>query len=160
MKKITLFLFLLTATFGFSQNTVTADPAAAWTSYMNVFDTGGGFQFGQGGAAWTLGNLQTTIGASDITLQPNFNAYAENVGGTAGDIAYWTNSPDGGVTPGPTGNKLMEASTFVEPGATFNGQDLTFSGVVTSNTLAGSVNGAFAFTTEFFIKALDPGAVI
>jgi hypothetical protein len=158
MKKITLLLFSLTAFWGFSQNTVTADPAAAWLSYMNVFDTGGNFQFGQGGAQWTLANLQTTIGASDITLQPNFNAYAENVGGTPGDIAYWTNSPDGGTTPGPTGNKLMEASTFVEPGPSFNEEDLTFSGVVTSNTLAGTVNGGFAYTTEFFIKALDPAA--
>lgn len=158
MKKITLLLFLLTASFGFSQNTVTVDVSGAvtWNSYMNVFDNpadatpdcGGGFCFGNG---WSIANLKTTIGASDITLQPNYNAYADALGGNDGDRNYWTNSTDGGVTAGPTGNKTMEASTFVEPGATFNGQDLTFTGNVVSNTIAG-------VTAEFFIKALDPNA--
>ena len=44
----------------------------------------------------------------------------------------------------------MEASTFVEPGATFSGVDLTFSGNVQSNTLDSN------YTAKFFIKALDP----
>lgn len=156
MKKITLFLIILTASFGFSQNTVTVDVSAAWNGYMNVFDNpadgtpncGGGFCFGSG---WAISDLKTVIGGSTITLKPNYNTYSNSIGGTNGDRDYWTNSTDGGVTAGPTGNKICEASTFVEPGASFNGQDLTFTGNVVSNTITG-------VTAEFFIKALDPGA--
>ena len=53
MKKITLFIFLITASFGFSQNTVTVDVADTWLGYMVVFDNpsgptqqcGGGYCF-------------------------------------------------------------------------------------------------------------------
>ncbi|WP_237232348.1 T9SS type A sorting domain-containing protein [Flaviramulus multivorans] len=157
MKKITLFFILLTASYGFSQNTVTVDVNATWNGFMNVFDNpadgtpncGGGYCFGSG---WAVADLKTVIGGSDITLQPNYNGYANAVGGTDGDRDYWTNSSDGGVTAGPLGNKIMEASTFVEPGAGFNGQDLTFTGNVVSNTIGGN------WTAEYFIKALDPNA--
>ncbi|MBT8252356.1 MAG: T9SS type A sorting domain-containing protein [Flavobacteriaceae bacterium] len=157
MKKITLILFLLTAFFGFSQNTVTVDVGASWNGYMNVFDNaadptpdcGGGFCFGSG---WAIPDLKTVIGGSDITLQPNYNGYANSLGGTNADRDYWTNSSDGGVTAGPLGNKEMEASTYVEPGASFNGQDLTFTANVVSNSIGGN------WTAEYFIKALDPGA--
>jgi hypothetical protein len=140
MKKITLLFILLTASFGFSQNTVTVDVGATWNGYMNVFDNpsdptpdcGGGFCFGN---PWGIPDLKTVIGASTITLQPNYNNY------NASD-PYWAD--------GPLGNKMCEASTFVEPGASFNGQDLTFTGNVVSNTIVG-------VTAEFFIKALDPG---
>jgi hypothetical protein len=152
MKKITLFIFILTVYVSNAQNNVTVDVGAAWTSYMNVFDTGGNYLFGQGGAQWTLANLKTTIGASDITLQPNYNAYAEALLADDAARAYWTNSSDGGVTAGPLGNKIMEASTFVEPGASFNGVDLTFSGNVMSNTLDAG------YVATFWIKALDPDA--
>jgi hypothetical protein len=155
MKKITLLFILLTTSYGFSQNTVTVDVAANWNGFMNVFDNpadptpncGGGYCFGSG---WAVADLKTVIGASDITLQPNYNGYANAVGGTNGDRDYWTNSSDGGVTAGPLGNKIMEASTFVEPGATFNDQDLTFTANVVSNTIGGN------WTAEYFIKALDP----
>lgn len=123
-------------------STVTVDVASSWTGYMNVFDNPadptpdcagtGGFCFG---SAWGIGDLKTVIGASDITLQPNFNLY------NASD-PYWAD--------GATGNKICEASTFVEPGSAFNGNDLTFTGEVTSNTLDAG------YTAEFFIKALDP----
>jgi hypothetical protein len=154
MKKITLLLFLLTASFGFSQNTVTVDVSKIWKSYMNWFDNPadttpdctGGFCDGNG---WSIANLKTTIGASNITLQPNYSTYAGALIGDNNARNYWTNSSDGGVTAGPLGNKMMEASTFVEPGATFNGQDLTFTGNVLSNNIVG-------VTAEFFIKALDP----
>ena len=46
---------------------------------MNVFDMNGGFQFGSN---WAVQDLKTTIdqNANTITLQPNFNAYADNPG--------------------------------------------------------------------------------
>lgn len=135
MKKITLIICLLIASISYSQNTVTVDVNASWAGYMNVFDTGGAFQFGQ---PWGVSDLKTTIGASDITLQPNYNAYGD------GTDPYWAN--------GAIGNKLMEASTYVEPGATFNGVDLTFTGTVDTNNLDSG------WTAEYFIKALDPNA--
>ncbi len=98
----------------------------------------GGYEFG---SSWEVSALKTTLDASanTIVLQPNFNTYAEN----AAD-AYWVNQSTG------EGEKTMEALTFVEPGAFFNGQDLTFSGAVQSNTLD---NG---YAAKYFIKALNP----
>ncbi len=143
---------LLASSQSFSQNTVDASATDNWTGYMTVFDLGGAYMFGSG---WGVADLKTTADSASntITLQPNFNTYADNVGGAAGDVAYWTNSPDGGVTPGPTGNKMMDANTFAEPGATFNGVDLTFRGSVSAYTLDTSL-----YTAKFFIKALDPAA--
>ena len=66
-----------------------------------------------------------------------------NVYGDGSD-PYWVDQTTG------EGVKIMEASTYVEPGVTFNGQDLTFTGNVVSNTLDA------AYEAKFFIKALDP----
>ena len=134
---------------GTDSNTVTVDVAAAWRGYMNVFNTSGGFEFGDG---WGVPELKTTIGESNIILQPNYNTYTNALLGSDADRAYWTNSTNGGATPGPIGNKNMAASTYVEPGASFNGKDLTFTGNVVSNTLKSD------YTAEFFITALDPNA--
>ncbi|WP_299016957.1 T9SS type A sorting domain-containing protein [uncultured Polaribacter sp.] len=128
-------------------NIVTIDPAVAWKGYITVFDTSGGYQFG---SEWGFADVKTSFDGSSIVLQPNFNAYANALGGADGDRAFWTNSTDGGVTAGAKGNKIMEASSFVEPGETFNGKDLTFTGKIVANTLSE------AYTGKFFIKALDP----
>ena len=135
MKKITIYILILTCIISHAQNSVTADASSTWTGYMNVFDTAGGYQFGD---AWAVADLQTIVDATagTITLQPNFNAY------NATD-AYWS---DGNGN----GNKLMEATTKAEPGATYNEADLTFSGYVVSNTLDAG------YTAKYFIKALDP----
>lgn len=119
-------------------NFVTVDVASNWVGYMNWFFTPADGGAWDGGSAWGVADLKTVIGASNITLQPNFNLYGD------GSDAYWAN--------GAIGNKMMEASTFVEPGSTFNGVDLTFTGNVVSHTIAAG------YTAEFFIKALDPGA--
>lgn len=91
--------------------------------YMNVFNTDGfdpagqgGFQFGSG---WSLNDLQAISAAGALTnrqftLLPNINTYADNVGGATNDVAYWTNSEDGGNTPGLDGNKWMEALCYYE----------------------------------------------
>ena len=141
MKKLyTLFLAFFTSICILNaQNNIAVDAADNWTGYMNVFDMSNAYQFGSG---WGVSDLKTTLDltANNITLQPNFNTYADNPGDP-----YWQN--------GAIGNKLMEASTYVEPGATFNGTDLTFSGEVVSNTL-----DAALYTAKYFIKALDPAA--
>ena len=136
-----LLLFSFTLVFGATQaqNNVNATASDSWTGFMNVFETqanGGGYAFG---SSWGVSDLKTEIDsvANTITLFPNFNTY------NASD-PYWSDS----ITN--SGNKDMEASTYVEPGATFNGQDLTFKGQVVSNTLDAS------YSASFFIKALDP----
>jgi hypothetical protein len=131
---------------GNSGNDVTVDVNANWTGYINAFNVADGSfatGFPRNGAAG-VAILKTTIGTDNITLQPNFELYESNPGD-----AFWTN--------GAIGNKIVECSTFVEPGASFNGNDLTFSGTVDSNTLGNDALGN-PYEAKFFIKALDPGA--
>ena len=127
---------LLSSTAAVAQNLVDASASDAWIGYMNVFNLGGGYEFG---SAWEVPALQTTLdgGENTVTLQPNFNTYEENP-----DDLFWVND-DG------TGNKDLEALTFVEPGPTFNEFDLIFQGSVISHTLAEGYNA------QFFIKALN-----
>ena len=88
------------------------------TGYANVFDTGGGYQFGSG---WAVGDLKATVDGNTVTLQPNFNAY------DPADV-YWSN--------GAVGNKIFEANLFDEVVPTPVGTGTyTFSGYVDSNTL-------------------------
>lgn len=139
MKKLYTLIaaILLSSTAAVAQNLVDASASDAWIGYMNVFNLGGGYEFG---SAWEVPALQTTLdgGENTVTLQPNFNTYEENP-----DDLFWVND-DG------TGNKDLEALTFVEPGPTFNEVDLIFQGSVISHTLAEGYNA------QFFIKALNP----
>lgn len=145
MKKIITSLFVVAAatTYTFGQNNIDADASDAWIAYMNVSDLpadGGAYQFG---SSWDVTQVKTTLDgtANTITLQPNFNTYAENPGD-----AFWINQTT------MEGNKWMEGLTFVEPGATFNDADLTFSGSIASFDLD------TGYTAQYFIKALDPNA--
>jgi hypothetical protein len=135
---VVLTIFTLPTLFG--QNTIDVNASDNWLGYMNVFFLDGNFAFG---SAWEIPVLKTVLDAEEntITLQPNFNTYAENPG-----AEYWVDQSTG------AGNKTMEASTFLEPGETFNGEDLTFSGSIVSNTLDES------YEVKYFIKALDPNA--
>ena len=127
-------------TLGFSQNNVTVSGTAAWTGYANVFDLDGNYQFGSG---WGLADIKTVVTPSTntVTLSPNFNAYTNALNGNANDIAYWTNGAG-------LGNKIFEGNSFVE--SALAGQILTFTGNVTSNTLASG------YTAVAFIKGLNP----
>jgi hypothetical protein len=142
MKSLFSLLIALTGfTSLFAQNNVNFSASDNWTGYMNVFElpaNGGGYVFG---SAWGVADLKTVIDstANTITLKPNYNTYADNP-----TDPFWVD------TVANVGKKFMEASTFVEPGATFNGNALTFSGTVLSNTLDTN------YTASFFIKALDP----
>ncbi|MDA7803595.1 T9SS type A sorting domain-containing protein [Crocinitomix sp.] len=134
---------LFSSSLAVAQNVVDFNASDAWVGYMNVFDLpgdGGGYQFG---SSWEVAALKSTadVGANTLTLQPNFSTYEENPGDE-----FWINLDT------EMGNKDMEASTYVEPGDTYNGEDLKFEGSVASYTLSED------YTASFFIKALDPGA--
>lgn len=135
MKRILLSIAMLTGTITFAQNDVNSTAFNAWVGYMNVFDLTMNYQFG---STWGVSDLKSDVDSTldQITLYPNYNVYDAN-------DPYWVNASTG------NGEKIMEASTFVEP-AGFNGQDLTFRGNVQSNTLDG------AYVAKYFIKALDP----
>ena len=122
---------------GYSQNNISVNTTYNWLGYINVFDLANNYQFG---SSWAIQDLKTEIdlASNTITLKPNFNTYSNNPGDP-----FWQN--------GNTGAKLLEASSYVEPGASFNGNDLTFSGSVVSNTLNTSL-----YSAKYFIKALDP----
>ena len=83
-------------------------------------------------------------------LEPNYNTYTNSLTGNDADRAFWTDSTDGGVTPGPLGNKWMNASTFVET-ANLAVPSYTLAGNVTANTLNTGL-----YTAKAFIKVLDP----
>jgi hypothetical protein len=137
----------------------TTASAGDWLGYMNVFQNAAGSQgayiFGSG---WGVSDLKTTISNSSagtiigdqLVLEPNFNCYADSLAGTNGDRLFWTNSSDGGATPGPLGNKWMNANTFVETG-NLAVPSYTLAGTVTSNSLNTSL-----YTAKAFIKVLDP----
>jgi autotransporter-associated beta strand protein len=107
---------------------------------------------------WGVADLQTTLVATDpatltdnqLRLAPNFNTYANAVAsGDPVDIAYWTNSTDGGITPGPDGNRWMDANTYVED-FIVDQTETSFSGRIDEFDLSGD------YAAEAFIKVLDP----
>jgi autotransporter-associated beta strand protein len=141
--------------------------AGDWTGYMNVFTNNAGSQgdyvFGDN---WGVADLKTTVLARPgsginvenniLELFPNYNTYADAVSNTDPVLgpearAFWTNSSDGGITAGPTGNKWMEANTFVED-QSITQDSITFGGRVDSYSLSPD------YTAQAFIKVLDPGA--
>ncbi|MEK9530584.1 MAG: T9SS type A sorting domain-containing protein [Flavobacteriaceae bacterium] len=153
MKQLFTFLSLIGASYFLSaQVVVTSDVTHTYSSYMNVFNlsSSGAKDTWNFGNAWSVANLKTTITSAGsggytngaITLQPNYNGYAEN----AGD-AFWRDNSGAG----PGGNKWMEANTYVEYGAnTYPGGDLTFKADINANTLNSG------YTAVAFIKTLDP----
>ena len=117
--------------------TVTIDGTKNWVGYMNVFSlTGSGakgdYMFGSG---WGLGALKSTVAATTLTLEPNYQTY------NATD-PYWAN--------GSIGNKFMEANTLVELGTGQSGI-FEFRGNVDSFSLASG------YTVVAFIKGLNSG---
>ncbi len=117
---------------------VGVNEGAAWLGYMNVFNLpadGGGFQFG---SPWGPADLNSNfnLGTHELTLSPN----------TIGDPnPYWY---IGGGGPGAAGNKIMEANLYQEFTDVYNGQVMTFSGTVLSNTFT-SAHKVYAFIKDF-----------
>lgn len=140
MKSILSICFALLASTGLmAQNDVTVDASGSWIGFMTVFNLDGTPNFGD---FWGVPDLKVTLDEAEntVTLQPNFNTYAN----AEPTDEFWIDQVTG------EGAKDMEANSFIEPGATFNGSDLTFSGVVQSYTLSDD------YTAKYFIKALDP----
>ena len=112
---------------------------------MNVFETpqhGGGFVFGQ---SWGTTDLTAVFTPGVLTLGPN----------TIGDPNPFWYTPSGG--PGAVGNKSMDANMYIEQTGTLNGQNVTFTGTVISNTLFGQVNQlGNGWTSVAFIKDFAP----
>jgi len=142
MKKITLLLLLFSISVASAQNLIKADPLYAWTGYAEWSNADG---TESGGTAWGLANVKTTFdGDYSITLQPNFSTYANAVAvNTQAELDYWTDGQGGG-------GKIFEGTTKIDLDPSFNGQDLTFSGYVVSNTLDSE------YSVTYFIKALNP----
>ena len=126
MKKnyFTIALVFCLTSMGIAQNTVTVDANAELFGYANVFETNGDFVFGE---SWGVPDLQTIVDPANntLTLQPNYNTWAD------GTDPFWVNQAT------VLGNKLFEGNTYVEDN-TLVGSELTFEGLVTSNTLDGA----------------------
>ena len=126
MKKnyFTIALVFCLTSMGIAQNTVTVDANAELFGYANVFETNGDFVFGE---SWGVPDLQTIVDPANntLTLQPNYNTWAD------GTDPFWVNQTT------VLGNKLFEGNTYVEDN-TLVGSELTFEGLVTSNTLDGA----------------------
>jgi hypothetical protein len=121
----------------FAQNTVTVDANATQLGYANVFELDGTtFAFGQG---WGVPELKTVVdtGTNTLTLQPNFNTYADNL-----TDPFWVNQTTG------EGNKIFEGNTFVE-NPSLAGSALTFEGSVSAFTMDAG------YTVVAFIKVFN-----
>lgn len=120
MKKITI-IFLFAFTTVSAQHTINFDANEAWQGFMNVFETpanGGGFVFSSG---WAVPDLVVLVdvGANTATLKPN----------RVNDLdPFWQ-------TGNLLGNKVMDASFFVNNNTTLVNTAFTFTGEVVSNNL-------------------------
>ncbi len=140
------FMWALTVVVGLSSTTAMA---GAWNGWMAVFEktpTGG-----QGAPvfnqAWGVPALKTvvingsgtgaTITNNVLDLFPNYNTY---------------NATDPFWASGTSGNKWMEAITYVEPQNPITASSWTFNGDVSNYTLSSD------YTAQAFIKVLDPSA--
>ena len=127
MKKnyFTIALVFFLTSMGIAQNTVTVDASADQIGFANVYETDGTLAFNSG---WGVPDLQTIVDPANntLTLQPNFNTYADNP-----EDPFWVNQSTF------LGNKNFEGNTYVENN-TLVGSELTFEGLVTSNTLDGA----------------------
>ncbi|MBZ0173348.1 MAG: hypothetical protein K8E66_13265 [Phycisphaerales bacterium] len=119
------------------------DSSAPWLGFVNVFELDNTFLWG---SPWGVPDLVANFddGAPSVTMSPN----------TIGDPdPYWY---QGGGGPGAPGNKLMEANLYQEETGTMNGETVTFSGFVLSNTFT-PAHDAKIFIRDF---AADYSSVV
>jgi len=142
MKNLLSVLCLSLLAFASNAKAVTLLGNETLTGYANVYNLVSGTK---GSAAfetaWGVADVKSTYSGGLLTLQPNFNTYANSLTGNDGDRAYWTNGAGGG-------NKWFEGSTFVQ-NASFGGGGLTFEFAVNSYTL----NSNYSVTA--FVKSFD-----
>ena len=129
-----------------SPTNVYVDSSKTWSAFMNWFQTpqnGGGYV---GGGGWGTADLCAVFNSYGLILSPN----------TIGNPDPFWYTPSGG--PGALGNKIMDASMYVEIGS-LPGRNLIFSGNVLSNTLVSASNTNAAgngWTSVAFIKDFAP----
>jgi hypothetical protein len=119
-----------------AQNSVSVDASGNWLGYANIFDPAtGDYIFGE---PWGIQDIKTVVdaGAGTLTLQPNFNTYADNP-----TDPFWVDQTTG------LGAKIFEGNSYIEDNS-LAGAELTFSGNVNSNTLDGAYD-AVAFIKVF-----------
>jgi len=119
-----------------AQNSVSVDASGNWLGYANIFDPAtGDYIFGE---PWGIQDIKTVVdaGAGTLTLQPNFNTYADNP-----TDPFWVDQTTG------LGAKIFEGNSYIEDNS-LAGAELTFSGNVNSNTLDGAYD-ALAFIKVF-----------
>ena len=137
--KTKLFSIFAALAFGMglaAQNSVGIDASADWLGYANWFDPSTG-DFA-GGGVWGIADIKTVVdpAAGTLTLQPNFNTYADNP-----TDPYWVDQTTG------LGAKLFEGNSYIEDNS-LAGEELTFTGYVHSNTLDSEYD-ALAFIKVF-----------
>lgn len=130
-------LLLGGAVTGLSATVGVGNSTAPWAGYMNVFDLGGNYQWGN---SWAVGDLVAEFNdpLNQLKLKPN----------SIGDPDPYWYTPSGG--PGSTGNKLMEANLYQEYTDVYNGQTVTFQGTVLANILTTS------HVAKIFIRDFAP----
>jgi hypothetical protein len=143
---------------------VTVDGSIS-NGFMSVFalDGLGGPNYGafQFQSPWGLPDVKSTVSASSIVLEANYNTYANNPGD-----AFWRDN--GGAGPG--GNKWMVASTFAAVPASFftdnncnfkaEVSDYTFSGDYTVKAYIRGFNADYSTTFAVFSDPLSQGSEI
>jgi hypothetical protein len=106
-----------------------------------------GFQFA---SDWELAKVKSTVGASSVTLEANYNTYADAV--TSEQKSYWRSEGAGGPGTGLEGNKWMAASTSAKVSASwFTDGNCNFQAEVTNFTFT------TGYTVRAFIKGINPG---
>jgi hypothetical protein len=145
MKNLLSVLCLSLLAFASNGKAVTLVGNETLTGYANVYNLTSGAKgtvqaFESG---WGVADIKSTYSGGLLTLQPNFNTYANSLAGNDADRAFWTNGAGGG-------NKWFEGSTFVQ-NASFGGGGLTFEFAVNSYTL----NSNYSVTA--FVKSFDVG---
>ena len=119
-----------------AQNSVSVDAGGNWLGYANIFDPATGDRiFGE---PWGIQDIKTVVDATagTLTLQPNFNTYADNP-----TDPFWVDQTTG------LGAKLFEGNSYIED-SSLAGAELTFSGNINSNTLDAGYD-AIAFIKVF-----------
>lgn len=133
--RLVVAMLLVGATQGNSQTTVSVDPSKKWVGYMNVFELSNAYVFG---STWGTADLCAVFTSTNyLTLSPN----------SINDPNPFWYTPSGG--PGATGNKIMDASFYVQDD-TLAGQNLVFSGTCLTNTFVAG------YTCRAFIKEFAP----
>jgi hypothetical protein len=135
--KKSAFVLLLGAALGAQAAVqVGVDPQKSWLGFMNWWDlpaNGGAYL---GGGFWGVADLSAQFSGSDLILTPNTSVDRD----FPSDDFWWQ-------LPGGSGNKIMGANVFVVDDS-LAGQNIVFSGQVSSNTLASGYSSR-AFVRSF-----------